>query len=66
MGGQHQGAPLRSYDVVTDFPCEAFQRSEDFEKLLLALETVRVQLVAIYGEDCLEQMDIVVYEINNH
>lgn len=66
VSGQSSSNSMRHYDLILEFPWNVFQNQKDYEKLVIALETIRIELYAIYGENFLDEMDIVVYEINNH
>lgn len=64
--GQGSSSRRSNFDIVLDFPWKCFVDENDYRDLVVSLEKIRIELEAIYGGDFLDQMDIIVYEINNH
>lgn len=55
----------RNKNLIEFFPCEAFKNVYLSRKLLLTLEQIRKELVESYGPNFIQQIDIIIFEINN-
>lgn len=66
MVGAQSESRRDSVDCVISFPYEFFINQGDYQSLLITLEKVRLDLIQNYGEQFLDLMDIIVFEINNY
>ena len=63
--GERRNGRNKHKKLIEDFPCDIFQKTEDFDILLIKLEQIRRELILSYGPGFLNQIDIIIYEINN-
>lgn len=55
----------RPKDLIEFFPCEKFRDLGDCRGLLVALEQIRMELTESYGNEFVQQIDVIIFEINN-
>ncbi len=63
--GERRNGRNKHKKLIEGFTCDIFQKTEDFDVLLIKLEQIRRELILSYGPSFLNQIDIIIYEINN-
>lgn len=52
-------------DLIEEFPCDIFSNKVQYEKLLVNIQKIRMEMIENYGGNFLKQIDIIIFEINN-